>query len=75
MPRLLLERRYWQRVREHQRLLGLGVKTAWRTATSPPFIDYWPGIPGTIPEKMVFNELVKREINFYDQTSSCRIIT
>ena len=48
--------------------------TQWRQrrATSfytsgrdPGFIDYFPEAIGTIPEKMVFNELVRRQINFY----------
>jgi hypothetical protein len=31
----------------------------------PMFIDYWIDMPATIPEKMVFSALVRRELNFY----------
>lgn len=36
----------------------------WRLHKSPTFIDPYPEIPGTLPEKMCFAELAKRHIPF-----------
>lgn len=64
--RQLLVRRYWQRIEERRLSLRRGVSAQWWTdSTRVPFIDYWSEIPGTIPEKIVFAELVRRQINFY----------
>ena len=64
MARPLLERRYWQRIKEYQNRLQPGVASSYRIGGHPGFIDYWTDIPATIPEKMVFAELVRRQINF-----------
>lgn len=68
MARMLLERRYWERVEERRARLGIGAITAWRAAEPPEFIDYWPAVPGTYPEKVLFAELVSRRVNFYYAT-------
>lgn len=59
MPRALLDRRYWERLATRQG------RHSWRANVAPPFIDYYPEVEGTLPEKMIFNELAKRRINFY----------
>lgn len=65
MPRTLQYDRYWTRVLEHQRRLNPGVEAAWQLENPvPAFIDYWPEVPATLPEKMVFAELVRRRVNF-----------
>jgi len=64
MARTLLERRYWERVKAYHERLTEGAISSWRTGTNVDFIDYWTDIPATIPEKMVFSELVRRQINF-----------
>ena len=65
MSRLLLYRRYWDRVKERREKLRGATATAWNASTFPFFIDYWMNIPATIPEKLVFAELVQREVGFY----------
>ena len=66
MSRLLLYRRYWDRIKERNARLNPGVLAAWDAEVPPPqFIDYWPWIPATLPEKMVFAALIRRRINFY----------
>jgi len=51
---VLLQRRYWARVKNAQKLMRTGVKRAWGLQMRPFFIDYWIDMPATIPEKMVF---------------------
>src|SRR3990167_103412 len=66
MPRQLLHRRYWDRVQSFLASRRLGVRAAWGALTQPPFfIDYWTDVPATLPEKMIFAELIRRQINFY----------
>ena len=65
MPRRLLERRYWERLEERRARLAQGITQRWRVGGRPDFIDYWPAVPATIPEKMVFAELVRRQVSFY----------
>jgi very-short-patch-repair endonuclease len=64
MPRFLLNRRYWERRADYRAHLGAGVASSFRIGGVVPFIDYWLGIPATLPEKMVFAELIRRQINF-----------
>lgn len=61
MPRILLERRYWERYETYKRQGG----RKWYGNTRPPYLDYFPHIDGTRPEKIIFNELARRRINFY----------
>jgi hypothetical protein len=65
MPRELLYGRYWDRVKEAQERLGPGVADAYYAMGHLQFIDYWPDVPATLPEKMVFAWLVEHQINFY----------
>lgn len=66
MARQLLHRRYWDRFRERALRLQPGIQAAWNALIPPPqFIDYWPWVPATLPEKMVFASLIRRRINFY----------
>jgi hypothetical protein len=65
MPRRLLERRYWLRQQERRQRLSPGIQSRWRVPGRPDFIDYWPDIPGTIPEKLIFEELVRLQVNFH----------
>jgi len=58
MPRYLLDRRYWDRLKTRP-------PNVWQGDTGPTYIDYFPDVIGTLPEKMLFNELAKRRINFY----------
>lgn len=39
----------------------------WKLHKAPSFIDPFPYIPGTLPEKMVFAELAKRNVPFVFQ--------
>ena len=57
MPKWLLDRRYWERLASRPK--------GWRANPNPGFIDYYPDVEGTLPEKMLFNELAKRRIQFY----------
>jgi len=63
--RELLHDRYWDRIRERQERRGPGVAEAYFIAAPPLFVDYWPDVPATEPEKMVFLALAQREVNFY----------
>ena len=65
MPRRLLQRRYWERLEERRARLARGISQRWRVGGRPDFIDYWPDIPATIPEKMVLAELIRRQVTFY----------
>jgi hypothetical protein len=64
MPRQLLERRYFERWNERRTRLATGAIASWGYRRPPRFIDYWPEVPATIPEKLVFAELVRRQVNF-----------
>lgn len=65
MPRTLQKSRYRRRIYEKTQRRPTGVIAGWRASGGPiEFIDYFPDIPGTIPEKMLFMELVNRQINF-----------
>ena len=66
MPRFLLRRRYFQRFKERLSRLAPGTRRRqWLRLQPTDFIDYWPDIPATLPEKLVFAELARRQINFY----------
>ena len=41
--------------------------STWRVHKSVTFIDPYPWIPGTLPEKMVYAELSKRNVPFIFQ--------
>ena len=62
MPRELLARRYWERVRIRNRRGG----ASWAVDTPPPtFFDRYPDIAGTVPEKIILNLLAERQISFF----------
>lgn len=63
--RHLLERRFWDRIKEKRRRLGPGVRDQYRVKPPPEFIDYWLSVPATLPEKLIFAELARRRVNFY----------
>lgn len=71
MPELLHPRRakygrYWGRYRERRRRVTPGVLTSERPRASDPlWMDYYPWAPGTVPEKMVFAELVNLGVTFF----------
>lgn len=64
MPRTVFERRYWERISDRIKRYSAGVMTSWRIGGQVDFIDYWTEVPATKPEKMIFSELVRRQINF-----------
>jgi hypothetical protein len=67
MPRYLLEGRYWDRIREHEyaaRVRGI-MEFFEATGRDPGFVDYYPDLLATKPEKHLFRALVERRINFY----------
>ena len=65
-PRIAEHQRYWQRRRDALRRLAPGILSSRRAMTDRPFwVDYYPWAPGTIPEKMVFAELARRQITFF----------
>lgn len=64
MARILKTDRYWDRVGERNRRLAKAVRAAWNVSQEIyGFIDYWPDIPGTIPEKMVLAWLIENRIS------------
>lgn len=67
MPRHLIEGRYWDRVRAHQEATRARLAIEWWATTQgdPGFIDYYPDLLATRPEKHMFQALVERRINFY----------
>lgn len=65
MPKQLLIRRFYERLKEHRAKIPLGVLAQWRVAGPPGFVDYCPDVPATFPEKLVFAELIRRQVNFY----------
>lgn len=65
MPRFLDQQRYFDRIRSRQARLGFGVQMSWQAGKNAGFTDYFPDVPGTLPEKMIFNWLAAKRINFY----------
>ena len=65
LRRHALHRRYWDRIRERMKRLAPGIKSQHRVVAPPEFIDYWEAIPATLPEKLIFAELVRRQVSFY----------
>jgi hypothetical protein len=63
--RQLLARRYWDRIKERRQRLSKGTLFSYEAVPPPWFIDYWADLPATIPEKLLFAELVRRQITFY----------
>lgn len=65
----LLARRYWARVHEQRtRTLKRGVATYWDTRTpsvSGDFLDYNTRVPGTLPEKMIYQVLQSKGVTFF----------
>lgn len=57
MPRILKDERYWERIKLRPR--------RWYANTLPAFLDYFPEVEGTVPEKILFNALAARRVNFY----------
>src|SRR3990167_1691012 len=67
MATYLQARRYYERHRTRaSRLQQAGIRLAF-SAGGPvtPFEDYFPDVEGTKPEKLLFNWLAKKHINFY----------
>jgi len=65
-PRQAMYSRYWERRTAAMDRMGPGVLQATRTRSDQPgWVDYYPDFPGTIVEKMIFQELVDRGITFY----------
>lgn len=64
LMRQALNRRYWNRIRERRRRLGVGVQHAQHLSGHPDFIDYHPDMPATLPEKMIFAYLESLRVNF-----------
>lgn len=64
MPLYLLRRRYWSRISERLKRRGKGVISQWGAQGGGFFTDYFVNIPATIPEKMMFAELVRRQVSF-----------
>jgi len=65
-PRAAQHRRYWRRRQYEMSELRPGVMSSQRVrADRPMWLDYYPWVPGTIGEKMVFAELARRRITFY----------
>lgn len=62
-----LTRRYWQRTRErNNRLRDFGAISSFRAPLrTNKFIDYYAYVPGTLPEKIIFNILAHAGISFY----------
>lgn len=65
MPRRLKAARFYERVKERRRRLTVGVLASYSQRGQFFFTDYYPAVPGTIPEKMLFAELMKRQVNFF----------
>lgn len=67
MPRWLLEGRHWERIRQLERARQQRHVLEYFAATGRDagFIDYYPDMLATRPEKIVFQALVERRINFY----------
>jgi hypothetical protein len=68
MPSELLYRRYFDRIRERAAALKPGVLSVYSLKGLDPsrsFIDYGIRVPGTLPEKMVYNVLEKKNVGFY----------
>lgn len=68
-PNQLLYRRYWSRVREEWRRRKPGVSAQWSLYAGPQvsrsFIDYSINVPGTVPEKLLYNALDRQGVDFY----------
>lgn len=65
-PRYLQYGRYWQRQKLRELRLRPGILSVEHYGPSTPnWVDYFPDVPGTIPEKMVFAELRRRQISFF----------
>lgn len=62
----LLVRRFYQRLAEQMQRRGPGILAQWEVNLkhSPMFHNYWPELPATVPEMLVFMELVRRGVNF-----------
>lgn len=66
--RTMLYRRYWQRQAAEMQSRAIGVRMSWslRSArTFGSFIDYNVSTPGTIPEKMIYEQLINKRVGFY----------
>jgi very-short-patch-repair endonuclease len=68
--RELLYRRYWARVAENRRVTrsrpGVDLSISiWGADPTRSFIDYMWRVPGTLPEKMLYQVLTNRGFNFY----------
>lgn len=65
-PREVKYHRYWERRLGSNRRLPPGVLGSSQPRTDRPlWMDYFPWAPGTVPEKMLFAELAKRQVTFF----------
>ena len=65
-PRSVLYGRFWNRRKEAQARLKPGVLIAAQTRRDRLlWHDYFPAVPGTIVEKMVFAELIRLGVTFF----------
>ena len=67
MNRELLYRNYWTRIqRRLKERKTRGIVQSFRISrTSASFVDYYPSVVGTLPEKILFNAIARRRVNFY----------
>lgn len=66
MAQFLLSRRYWKRIHEEWNRRGPGVASRFHVGLRANlFIDYFMDIPGTVPEKILFNILYQSGVNFH----------
>lgn len=65
-PREIKYDRYWARRAAATARLSPGVRGKENPSTDQPgWMDYYPWALGTVPEKMIFAELAKRQVTFF----------
>lgn len=64
--RQLQYNRYWERRKAYYRRRGRGVLASWYPRVGKQnFNDYHPDVPGTIPEKILYQLLIDLRVSFY----------
>lgn len=65
-PREAKYNRYWQRRNSARLRRSPGTRAAFEPRIDRPmWADYFPWAPGTVPEKMIFAELARRQVTFF----------
>lgn len=65
-PKLVKYQRFWERSARRRERRAPGVLTSSDPlATRPVWSDYFPWAMGTVPEKMIFAELMRRGVSFF----------